>query len=72
MQYESLRGDFSVCQNYNITPWKQISSTSLAVGITLLAMQCFLIKNALLWICQGTSKMVYPFLWDMAYYLPMK
>lgn len=29
MQYESLRGDFSVCQNYNITPWKQIKQHKL-------------------------------------------
>lgn len=30
----------------------KLSSTNLAVGITLLAIQCFLIKNAFLWICQ--------------------
>lgn len=29
MQYESLWGNFSACQNYNITPWKQIKQHKL-------------------------------------------
>lgn len=36
-----------------ISLWgNKLSSTNLAAGITLLAIQCFLIKNAFLWICQ--------------------
>lgn len=46
----------------------KLSSTNLAVGITLLAIQCFPIKNAFLWLCHwnGLSVLlVHNFIWNI-------
>lgn len=63
-----------IFQHVRITPahhGNKLNSTSLAAGIALLAMQCYFIKNALLWLCQQRSTMAFPFVCSPIYYLEM-
>lgn len=61
-----------IFQHVGITPshhGNKLNSTSVAAEIALLAMQCYFLKNALLWLCQQRSTMAFPFVWSQPYFL---